>query len=161
EAEENRKLVKEHGIQCPVLLDVSPMEVASRYQAHGTPIGYLIDEQGQIASELAVGSQALLALAAGQAPAAAGPAKGHQQTKGNRSLAESKLQRDGLPAGSPAPPWRLPTLDGEELSLEAYRGRRVLLVFSDPQCGPCDQLVPQLEQFHRRTPEVAVVMVSR
>jgi peroxiredoxin len=160
EAEENRKLVQEHGIRCPVLLQ-EQMEVASRYEAHGTPMGYLIDEQGQIASELAVGSQALLALAAGQSLSAAVPAKGHAAPKGNRSLAESKLQRDGLPAGSKAPPWRLPTLDGGELSLEAYRGRRVLLVFSDPQCGPCDQLLPHLERFHRRRPEVPVVMVSR
>jgi peroxiredoxin len=160
EAEENRKLVKEHGLRCPVLLQ-EQMEVASRYQAHGTPMGYMIDEQGHIASELAVGSQALLALAAGQTRAAAVPAQGRQEPKGNRSLANSKLKRHGLPAGTPAPPWRLPTLDGGELSLEAYRGRRVLLVFSDPQCGPCDQLVPQLEQLHRRRPEVPVLMVSR
>jgi peroxiredoxin len=103
----------------------------------------------------------LLALAAGQARLAAVPAQGQPAPKGNRSLADSKLQRAGLPAGSLAPPWRLPTLDGGELSLAAYRGRRVLLVFSDPQCGPCDQLVAHLEQFHRRTPEVQVLMVSR
>src|SRR5262249_25552765 len=72
-AEENRKLVAQHGIHCPVLRDASPMEVAARYQAHGTPMGYLIDEQGQIASDLAVGAQALLALAA----ATAAPAPCH------------------------------------------------------------------------------------
>src|SRR6266516_1302283 len=50
---------------------------------------------------------------------------------GNRSLARSKIKRDGLKAGTPAPDFRLPRLDGGELSLAALRGRRVLLVFSD------------------------------
>jgi peroxiredoxin len=76
-------------------------------------------------------------------------------------LAESKLNRGGLTAGTPAPAFRLPRLDGGELSLDDYRGRRVLLVFSDPHCGPCDQLAPQLEQLSRRTPGVQVLMVSR
>jgi peroxiredoxin len=160
EAETNRALVEEHGIRCPVLLQ-EQMEVASTYQAHGTPMGYLIDEQGRIASPIAVGAEALLALADG--PTAAPPfnGNGHHGHKGNRDLTDSKLRRDGLPAGTPAPAFRLPALEGGELALEAYRGRRVLVVFSDPQCGPCNQLMPQLEQFHRRTREVQVLMISR
>src|SRR5713226_4757821 len=43
DAEENRKLVTEHGIRCLVLLQ-REMEVASQYQANGTPMGYLISE---------------------------------------------------------------------------------------------------------------------
>jgi peroxiredoxin len=156
EAEENRKLVQEHGVRCPVLLQEG-MEVASRYQAHGTPMGYLIDEQGRIASDIAVGAQALLALAGPYD----GSRNGRLAHRGNRSLAESKLNRDGLTAGTPAPSFRLPRLDGGELSLEEYRGRRVLLVFSDPHCGPCDQLAPRLERLSRRTPGVQVLMVSR
>ena len=41
--ERNRELVSEHGLRCPVLLKQG-MEIASRYQAHGTPTGYLLDE---------------------------------------------------------------------------------------------------------------------
>jgi len=37
----------------------------------------------------------------------------------------------------------------------------VLLVFSDPHCGPCQELAPQLESFHREHPEVELVMISR
>jgi peroxiredoxin len=159
DAEENRKLVAEHGIRCPVLLQ-EQMEVAAIYQAHGTPIGYLIDEEGRIASEIAVGSQALLALADPSA-AMAVSANGHREHRGNRSLADSRIQRDGLPSGTPAPSFTLPMPDGGELSLEQFRGQRVLLVFSDPNCGPCNQLLPQLEQFHRRRPAVRVVMVTR
>jgi peroxiredoxin len=63
--------------------------------------------------------------------------------------------------GTLAPAFTLPRLEGGTLSLEEYRGQRVLLVFSDPHCGPCDLLSPQLEQLHRRTPDVQVVMISR
>jgi peroxiredoxin len=69
----------------------------------------------------------------------------------NRSLARSKLKRDGLKAGTLAPDFRLPRLDGhDELSLEQLRGRPLLLVFSDPHCGPCNALAPELEKFHRQ-----------
>src|SRR5215469_15801802 len=68
----------------------------------------------------------------------------------NHSLARSKLKRDGLKAGTSAPDFRLPRLDGHgELSLLDCRGRRVLLVFSAPHCGPCNTLAPELEKFHR------------
>jgi peroxiredoxin len=55
----------------------------------------------------------------------------------------------------------LPRLDGGELALEDYRGRRVLLIFSDPECGPCQLLVQHLEKFHRQSRAVQVLMVSR
>src|SRR5262249_20736100 len=100
-AEANRNLVAEHGLRCPVLLQ-EQMEVGSRYRAHGTPVGYLIDAQGQIASSLAVGADALLALASGDG-AMAGESNGrHPAHKGNRDRADSQLRLHGLPAPTPA-----------------------------------------------------------
>jgi peroxiredoxin len=168
DAEENQKLVAEHGIRCPVLLQEG-MEVGAQYQCNGTPMGYLLDEQGRIASELAIGGPALLALAAGDGRQVTGESRQSPDDSGNgggplggkRELSESKIQRDGLPAGTPAPDFRLPLLHGGELSLSEYRGRKVLLVFSDPKCGPCDQLAPQLERLARRTAGVQVLMVSK
>ena len=64
-------------------------------------------------------------------------------------------------AGAPAPDFRLPRLDGGELSLSAFRGERVLLVFSDPDCGPCDELAPRLQQLHLERPDLQVLVVSR
>ena len=169
--EANRQFVQEHEIRCPVAVQEG-MSVATGYQVTGTPMCYLIDEQGAIASDLAVGAQALLALAtpsAMPAPntngqnghAASANGNGHREYKGNRSLADSRINRNGVPAGTPAPDFRLPKLDGGDISLEAYRGRRVLLVFSDPACGPCNQLAPELERLHRRSPEIQVIMISR
>jgi peroxiredoxin len=168
EARENRKLVKEHGIPCPVLLQ-EQMEVAATYRANGTPMGYLIDAEGKIESGLAVGSAALLELA--RSPEAvlsrqrgereAAGANGHKAHKGNRALSDSHLNRGGLAAGTVAPAFTLPLLDGGELSLESYRGRELLLVFSDPHCGPCNELAPRLEEIHRHQEAVQVVMVSK
>ena len=65
DAEKNREFFVEHKISCPVLLQ-SDGEVAKAYQANGTPTGYLINADGKIASELAIGAEALLKLAEGK-----------------------------------------------------------------------------------------------
>src|SRR5262249_30934730 len=80
-----------------------------------------------------------------------------------RSRARSQINRHGLKAGPPAPEFRLPRLDGRgDLSLQDLRSRRLLLVFSDPHCGPCQALAPHLEEFHRAQGTPAeVVMISR
>lgn len=76
-------------------------------------------------------------------------------------LARSRINRNGLPPGTAAPAFTLPRLDGGELSLSDYAGRAVLLVFSDPDCGPCNLLAPKLERLSKTTPAVSIVMVSR
>jgi len=168
--EKNRRLFAEHNIGCPVLLQ-NEDEVAKAYQSHGTPSGYLISAEGKIASALALGTDALLALALGKdsqpstlapQPAASGNGDSRETRFSQRSLAGSKIKRDGLKAGTPAPEFKLPRLDGRgALSLSELRGRRVLLVFTSPGCGPCDTLAPQLERFHHRHPEIELVMISK
>jgi peroxiredoxin len=170
DAEENRKLVERYGIRCQVLLQ-EQMEVAAKYRAQGTPMGYRIDGAGRIASELAVGAEPLLRLATtlstdqsetGAVPnRAAANGAAPYDAKSDPSLARSRLNRNGLKAGAPAPDFRLPRLDEGELTLADFRGERVLLVFSDPHCGPCDELAPQLQEIHLRRPELQVLVVSR
>ncbi|MDR5781357.1 TlpA disulfide reductase family protein [Caballeronia sp. LZ065] len=164
EAETNRQLFQTHGIGCPVLLQ-KDREVAAQYQAHGTPVGYLIDEKGSVVSELAMGAAALVALAASPTPEAT-PEPNHSRpaesaARGNKPIDKSRLNRSGLKAGTPAPNFRLPSVDGDELALEDFRGRRVLLVFTDPGCGPCQLLAPHLERIHREQKDLLVLMVSR
>src|SRR5262249_54846456 len=62
-ADENRQLVEQYSIRC-IVLRQDQMEVASLYRAQGTPMGYRIDGAGRIASELTVGAEPLLQLAA-------------------------------------------------------------------------------------------------
>ncbi len=164
DAEENRRLVEHYGVRCLVLLQ-EQMEIATQYRAHGTPMGYRIDGAGRIASELAVGAEPLLRLAIAPAhdqiePGAAATGSA-QHANDNGSLARSRLNRSGLKAGTRAPDFSLPTIDEGELSLADFRGVPVLLVFSDPQCGPCDELAPQLQEVHLRQPELQVLVVSR
>lgn len=165
DAQENRKLVAQFGIRCPVLLQ-QRNEVAALFRAQGTPTGYRIDAAGRIASELAIGAEALLRLAAhapltpdGPGASANGPAVPSKQ--GDPSLARSRLNRDGLKVGAAAPDFRLPRIDGGELGLSDFRGRRVLLVFSDPDCGPCDDLAPRLQTIHAERPDLSVLVVGR
>jgi peroxiredoxin len=169
--DENRQLVERHGIPC-VVLRQEQMEVASRFRVLGTPMGYRIDAAGRIASELTVGAEALLALAAPfsrvpkgraheHAQGASGNGSAHNGKQPDPSLARSRLNRNGLKAGVVAPEFRLPRIDGGELSLGDLRGGRVLLVFSDPDCGPCDKLAPRLQELHVQLPDLHILMLSR
>jgi peroxiredoxin len=163
DAEENRKLVEQYGIRCLVLLQ-KEMEVAAKYGAQGTPMGYRIDGAGRIASHLAVGAEPLLLLATTPGPIEPGAAangSAPHRAKDDPSLVRSRLNRSGLKAGTAAPDFRLPRVGEGELSLSDFRGERVLLVFSDPDCGPCDELAPQLQEIHLRRPELKVLVVSR
>jgi peroxiredoxin len=153
--EANRTLVEEHGLTCRVLLQ--PDRATVEGFAHmGTPVAYLLDEKGRIAKPVAVGARDVPELAAH----AAGH---HSRLQTERPMSESRIEREGLKAGTPAPPFELPTLRGETASLAEQRGRRVLLVFSDPDCGPCESVLPELARLHRerRSDGLEVIMVSR
>src|SRR5215212_5961913 len=54
-------------------------------------------------------------------------------------------QAEGLPVGSEAPDFNLSGLHGETLTLNALRssGKPVMMLFTDPGCGPCNALLPE------------------
>ena len=81
----------------------------------------------------------------------------------NQWMSFSGATREGVKVARRAPDLRLPNLQGRVVSLEEYRGRRVLLVFTDTQCGPCDELAPYLVGLHRQHAEngLAVILVAR
>jgi peroxiredoxin len=49
---------------------------------------------------------------------------------------------EGLPVGTEAPSFDLPSVAGGRMTLEAFRGKRVWLVFFGPGCGYCSQMAP-------------------
>jgi peroxiredoxin len=49
-----------------------------------------------------------------------------------------------LPVGTEAPTFELPDLAGGRKSLVQFRGQPVLLVFFNPDCGYCRELMPKL-----------------
>jgi peroxiredoxin len=70
----------------------------------------------------------------------------------------------GLPVGAPAPAFQLSGLHGETLTLEALRavGKPILLIFSDPDCRPCNALLPEIGVWQRdHSPDLMISIISR
>jgi peroxiredoxin len=194
-------MAAENGWHSDVLIEPD-YSVMSAYLAMGTPSGYLIDEQGRIASKIAFGADPVFDLLTADPleadeeqadPADNGHGNGHvpgremafgtpppaepaeDATEGpqasaggtatalkTRDVSESKLVRDGLPAGTIAPNFVLEDLKGKKHSLGDYRGKRVLLVFSDTHCGPCEAVSPGLvELAEKNRKKLQVLMISR
>ena len=172
----NRQLARTHRWKGDVLLEPN-WDVASSYRTNATPTGYLIDAEGRIASTLAVGVDGVLTLTKmlngkGHAPVddltvealnAKQNAAIEKAKAAGLAITDSKLERNGLPAGTEAPNFTLPDLNGKQWTLADFRGKRVLLVFSDPGCGPCQTVAPSLEQLHEahRDNNLTVLMISK
>jgi peroxiredoxin len=155
--EENRRFVAERGLACRILLQPEDNGGIAAFAGIGTPAAYLIDEHGRVAKPMALGAD--------EVPSLAREAAGRQlKLSTERPVSESRIQREGLPAGTPAPIFSLPSASGGKISLEQFQGSQTLLVFSDPECGPCDVLADDLAQWHRsRTGDdgLALLMISR
>jgi peroxiredoxin len=152
--EANRALTAAHRLEATTLLQRDD-ELAVAFDGLGTPCAYLVDERGRVAKPLAVGANEVPKLAA---HAAARKALGTE-----RPLSESHLVRNGITPGTVAPSFTAPAVGGGTVALDDFRGRRLLLVFSDPHCGPCNELLPRLADLHRGHEDngLAIAMISR
>jgi peroxiredoxin len=66
--------------------------------------------------------------------------------------------------GTSAPKFDLPSVDTENISLESLLklGKPILLLFSDPGCGPCRTLMPDVAKWSREYAEkLTIALVSR
>jgi thiol-disulfide isomerase/thioredoxin/uncharacterized membrane protein YphA (DoxX/SURF4 family) len=80
---------------------------------------------------------------------------------GNGSQAR---QQAGLPVGSEAPGFALSGLHGEALTLDSLRssGKPVMLIFTDPDCGPCNVLLPEVGRWQEEhSDKLTVALISR
>jgi peroxiredoxin len=171
----NRTMATNDKWSCDVVVE-EEWDVAAQFKSAGTPSGYLVGADGRIASKQAIGSQALLELLEME-PQVPEPGEDGDATdehgNGNgsgpvatpvnrRDVSQSRLPRDGLAVGTIAPAFALEDLQGKTRSLLDYRGKRVLLVFSDVTCGPCEQLAPELVKLYEQRPDdFEIVMISR
>jgi hypothetical protein len=70
----------------------------------------------------------------------------------------------GLQIGSAAPDFELPALDGARHTIESLTraGLPLMLIFSDPHCGPCQALAPEVARWQREfSEELTIAVVER
>jgi peroxiredoxin/uncharacterized membrane protein YphA (DoxX/SURF4 family) len=171
--EDNRAKRDEHGLTQILLQEA--WEVSEAYQAWGTPTAVLVRADGTIGSYVAQGSEEIRALVSRQL----GPQIPVQplipviQSNGagtpcphcgqaHTSAPAAPPKQEGLPIGTVAPALKLPDLTGMQINLADFRGRETLLVFWNPGCGFCQQLLPQLKDWEQHRPKQSpeVVLVS-
>jgi peroxiredoxin len=133
--EENRAKSEEHGVE-HVLLQ-RDWEVSEAYRSDGTPSAVLIGPDGTIGSPLARGSEEVEVLMA-QAVGASGP-----------------TVPIGKKVGEPAPSFELPDLDGRTIDLSGFRGSETLILFWNPDCAFCNQMLDDLKALETNPPTEA------
>jgi peroxiredoxin/uncharacterized membrane protein YphA (DoxX/SURF4 family) len=83
----------------------------------------------------------------------------------NRALAiqPTVARQSGLPIGSLAPSFDLPNVNGGRLTLANFvsQGKALLLIFTDPNCGPCNSLMPDVAGWQKTmADELSIVLIS-
>lgn len=74
------------------------------------------------------------------------------------TITPSRINRGGLNVGKQAPDFTLPSVANGERALHDFAGRKVLLVFTQSGCGPCQEIVPELNRVHERGEHQVVVI---
>jgi peroxiredoxin/uncharacterized membrane protein YphA (DoxX/SURF4 family) len=152
--EANRAKHAEHGIVHVLLQE--HQEVAQAYLAQGTPAAVLVRADGTIGSRLAVGAQAisdLVARSAGLltqhlASASIPPTAGGSNGKSAGAPAASVVAK----LGAPAPTLKLPDLAGNMVDLADFRGSPTVVLFWNPGCGFCQQMLEDLKAWEANLP---------
>ncbi len=74
------------------------------------------------------------------------------------------VDQPGLPVGTVSPAFALSGLYGETLTLEALKAasKPMVLLFSDPGCGPCTALMPEVGRWQREyMGKLTLAVISR
>ena len=164
-AEENRSKSSEHGVSNVVLQE--DWEVAEAYRVSGTPSAVLVLPDGTIGSSLIGGVEAvrdLVSYAVGeraqlpmmQAQAQGGPCPNCGKV---HPIVGNGATQQAVPAGpkvgEPAPEVKLKDLNGKSIDVKHFRGEKTLVLFWNPGCGFCQQMLDDLKEWESNPPEGA------
>ena len=134
EAQANRAKSEKHGVG-NMLLQVD-REVAGAYLADNTPSAVMVRD-GRVASSLASGTDAI------------------------RGLVIHAILPPSVTKGDAVPSLKLADLKGQVMDLGQLRGRRTLLLFWNPSCGFCQQMLEDVKAWERQpgkdAPELLIV----
>jgi peroxiredoxin len=76
---------------------------------------------------------------------------------------EMNLLPPGLPVGADAPDFTVKDMDDQIVTLSELRaaGRPILLMFTSPGCGPCNQMFPNLRRWQQTlSSQLTIALVS-
>src|SRR5215204_2207328 len=168
QVEENKTKAQEHGLSN--VLVQKDWEVSESYEVRGTPSAVLVSRDGKIASPVAGGAEGirgLLSYAVGER--AQLPMQPHQpQTQGQpcpncgKVHAAAPTGEAVQKVGEEPPQVKLPNLAGHTVDLADFRGEETLVLFWNPGCGFCQQMLPDLKEWEMQAPKDAprLVLVS-
>jgi methylamine dehydrogenase accessory protein MauD len=154
--EENVKKAAAHGIDQVLMQE--RREVAEAYRYAGTPSAVLISSSGRIASPLAAGADAITTLVrqsvGGRELLPLLPSQSGHMHQGNGHVGKR------LSVGDPAPSIALSDLNGQTVDLARLDGRESVLLFWNPSCGFCQQMLPDLLTWEeQRPPDTAGLII--
>jgi len=135
-------------------------EVADAYQAWGTPAALIVTPDGAIGSRVAQGADAIRALVAHSVREAHGLPSALQARNGkNGSASGTGANLSGIKIGDPAPALKFRDLSGKRLALADFRGGNTLVLFWNPSCGFCQQMVGTLKAWETDRPSGAPTLL--
>jgi protein-disulfide isomerase len=123
-------------------------EVADAYRVEATPSAVIVSPEGTIGSYMAEGPDEVEALFAQATEARAQLPLVNHTVPAAGELADAKV-------GEPAPEIRLSDLEGKEIGLDNFRGQETLVLFWSPDCGFCQEMLPDLKEWEAAPPEGA------
>ncbi len=164
-SEENRAKSQEHGLQHVLLQE--DWEVSEAYQVRGTPSAVLVQPDGTISSPAmagvedirtllthALGERAHLPLMQPQQAQEGEPCPNCGKIHPSADYAQQAMPA-GPKVGEPAPEIKLENLGGKNVELKNFRGSETLVLFWNPGCGFCQQMLPDLKEWEANPPEEA------
>jgi peroxiredoxin len=161
EVEENKTKASEHGLSN--VLVQKDWEVCESYEVGGTPSAVLISPDGKVASPVAGGDEgirALLAYAVGERTQLPMQPQQHQAEgqpcpNCGKVHAAAPTVEAAQKVGEEAPEVKLPDLEAKTVELADFRGEETLVLFWNPGCGFCQQMLSDLREWEQNPPEEA------
>ena len=163
------------GARLPSVLVQRGREVADAYQANGTPSAVVVQPDGTIGSRLAEGPDEIrglvdeitdhpqrvptaVPLVAHAAAPAPGGANGNGNGNGNGAV-PVQTPPPAVGIGQRPPSVSLADVNGRKMNLAQLRGRSTLLLFWNPGCGFCQQMLDDLRAWEDDRPKDAPKLV--